>query len=253
MGPSRRTFIGGIGGAAASAALSACGSGADPNTFIIGATATGAPFSFIDTQSGELTGAMVDIAKAVAANMGIDARVDTLAFAALIPSLATRKIDVIAAAMLRTPEREQVVSFSDPVYAYGGAVVWRSGGARPCAALSDLAATKVGVQIGTRFVDQLLAAGVRDVTTYDNLSDSLRDLSNGRVDAVYADEPILSHRLRTENAAPFEFASDFVAPSAEEVCLVMRKDDNVRLARVNQAIAALLLGEIPSILARWGL
>lgn len=252
MRPSRRTFIGGVGGVVAGAALSACGSG-DQNTFIIGATATGAPFSFIDTQTGELTGAMVDIAKAVTANMGVEARVDTLAFAALIPSLATRKIDIIAAAMLRTPEREQVVSFSDPVYSYGGAVVWRAGDARPCASLSDLTGTRVGVQIGTRFFDQLIAAGVRDVTTYDNLADCLRDLGNGRVDAVYADEPILAHRLRTESAAQFELAADFVAPSAEEVCLVMRKDDGVRLARVNQAIAALRDGDIPSILARWDL
>ncbi len=46
-------------------------------------------------------------------------------FSALILSLAAGKIDMIAAAMLRTPERERVVAFSDPIYHYAGALIVR--------------------------------------------------------------------------------------------------------------------------------
>ena len=39
-------------------------------TYIVGSTATGVPFSFIDVKTNTLTGAMVDIVKAVAADAG---------------------------------------------------------------------------------------------------------------------------------------------------------------------------------------
>ena len=53
----------------------------------------------------------------------------------------------------------------------------------------------VGVQVGTRFFEQLQAAGAKQVKTYDNLMDMLRDLSADRIGAAYGDEPILAYEL----------------------------------------------------------
>ena len=39
-------------------------------------------------------------------------------FSALIPSLTSNKIDIISAAMLITPARQEVIDFSDPVFPY---------------------------------------------------------------------------------------------------------------------------------------
>lgn len=252
-GWSRRKVLRAGGLAAVIAATSACSS-RDPGQVRIGATATGAPFSFSSPDGRELVGAMVDIGRAVVGDAGFTPSVETTPFAALIPSLATRKIDVIAAAMLRTPEREQVVAFTDPVYRYGGGLMVRDGEAgHDYADLSGLADRRVAVQIGTRFVDQLAEAGVTDVRAYDNLSDSLRDLSNGRVQVVYGDAPILKHQIASGAAGGLRLAEGFSSPALEEVCLVVRRDDAELLARLNQSIARLRDTVIAGVIEDWGL
>jgi len=96
---------------AASAAVAACSrSVLDARQLRIGSSPTGVPFSFVDPWSNELTGSMVDTAALVARAIGRVPDLRITSFGALIPSLTAGKIDLIAAAMLRTPEREAVVS-----------------------------------------------------------------------------------------------------------------------------------------------
>ena len=155
--------------AAASAVLTNCQRAPASTAVAVGSTATGVPFSFIDPRTNALTGALVDIMDAVARTAALPVRLEALPFAALIPSLTARKIDVIAAAMFKTPAREKIVAFTNPVYAYGGGVVLPSHDPRPVLRLEDLRGRRVGAQVGSVFVGQLKAAGVQDVLTYDNL------------------------------------------------------------------------------------
>ena len=221
--------------------------------FIVGSTATGVPFSFIDMRTYDLTGAMVDIARAVGAEAGFAVQMQVTAFAALIPSLTAKKIDIISAAMLRTPAREAVAAFSAPVYAYGGAVALRADDAASHPSLERLRGRRVGAQVGTRFVDQLDAAGVDGVKTYDNLADCLRDLRLGRLDAVFGDAPIIRYYLRVTGADRIRLDESYRPAELEEVCLVLRKDDPELLARVNAAISRIRTTTIAGIVAKWGL
>lgn len=221
--------------------------------FVVGSSATGVPFSFLDVETNALTGAMIDIVEAAAAQARVPAAFQVVPFSALIPSLTARKIDMIAAAMLRTPERERVVAFSDPVYAYGGGLVVAAENPRPYARLEDLRGLKVGAQVGSRFVDQLTAAGVPGVKTYDSLSDILRDVRLKRLDAAYGDEPILRYYLRITRTKALRLVESYQPTGLEDVCLILRKDDRALLERVNAAIAAIRGSTLPPILAKWGL
>ncbi len=223
-----------------------------PGEIIVGSSATGVPFSFIDPWTNELTGSMVDTAQAIAGAIGLSADMRIVPFSALIPSLTAGKIDIIAAAILRTPERAEIVAFSDPVYAYGGGLVVPVTDRTPWPDLAALRDKRVGAQVGTRFIDQVREAGVRDVPTYDNLSDMLRDLGHGRIDAAYGDEPILRYQLRTGARKGLRLVSEFRAPAKEELCLVLRKGEPL-LPRVNAAIADLRRTAIPAIVNHWGL
>src|SRR5580704_82217 len=75
----------------------------------VGATATGVPFTFMDLRKRQLTGAMVDIVQAIGEDASFGVRLELMPFAALLPALSSGKIDMIAAAMLRTKAREQIV------------------------------------------------------------------------------------------------------------------------------------------------
>ncbi|MBV8622219.1 MAG: transporter substrate-binding domain-containing protein, partial [Herbaspirillum sp.] len=89
------------------------------SSYNVGATSTGVPFTFLDIKTNKLQGMMVDTVTAVGSKAGFSVNIQQTPFAALIPSLTGNKIDIIAAAMLKTEARAQIVDFSDPVYSYG--------------------------------------------------------------------------------------------------------------------------------------
>ncbi len=229
------------------------GTPAPVRTYIVGSTATGVPFSFIDVKTTTLIGAMVDIVKAIAADSGFTIDLRVTAFGALIPSLTTKKIDIISAAMLKTPARAKVVDFSEPVYAYGAGIVVPVSGHKEYKSIEDLRGTSVGAEVGTRFVDQLKVAGVGEIRTYDNLMEMLGDLSVGRIGAAYGDAPIFKYQLAQAGIKSARLAAEFRPPSVEDVCLVVRKGDIELLGRINTSIRHLKTTAILSILNRWGL
>lgn len=231
--------------------VASCGEASDRKTYVAGSTTTGVPFSFLDPASNELTGAMVDVVKAVFADAKLQLEVQVVAFAALIPSLTAAKIDLIAAAMAKTDERAKVVDFSTPVLSYGAGVVVPAADAKQYATIADLNGMTVGAQVGTRFVRQLEEAGAT-VKTYDGLSDVLRDLDNGRLQAGYGDQPIFAYRLGQTKSASLKLATGFTPPSREEVCLITAKGSAL-LPQLNRSIETLRATRIAEILAKWGI
>jgi polar amino acid transport system substrate-binding protein len=198
-----------------------------PGEIVVGSSPTGVPFSFVDPWTNELTGSMIDAARSVVGAVSLQPSFAIVPFAALIPSLLARKIDMISAAMVRTPEREKVVAFSEPVLPYPAGLVVRSGDRGLYPDLGALRDRRVGVQFGTRFVEQLQAAGVREVVTYDGPADILREVSLGRLQAGYGDEPIFRYQLRVGPKRDARLVGEFRAPSLEYLCFVLRREDPV--------------------------
>jgi polar amino acid transport system substrate-binding protein len=246
--PSRRALLGALAGIATGACARRPASG----TVRVGSSATGVPFSFVDPWSNELTGFMVDTVTLVAATANLPIELEVVPFSALIPSLLAHRIDMIAAAMLRTPQRAQVAAFSNPVFSYGGGLVVAASNHNQYRSLTDARHLRVGAQVGTRFTDQALAAGIQQVPTYDNLADMLRDLSHGRIDAVYGDAPILAYHMKTGARPNLRMVKEFVSPAEEPCCLILRRDDP-RIGAVNAAIDPLRTQRIPALARHWGL
>ncbi len=67
------------------------------------------------SSSGALIGFEVDLAKKLAADMGVKADIRALAWEGIIGNLQRGEIDVIAAGMAITPERALKVNFSQPI------------------------------------------------------------------------------------------------------------------------------------------
>ncbi len=245
---SRRAALAGLSGSL----LAACARARDPRDVVIGASPTGVPFSYVDPVSNRLTGAMVDIAAMLAAGLGLNPEFRVVPFASLVPSLMTGRIDLIAAAMLRTPAREALVGFSHPVFAYAGALALRADHPGHYPDLASLKALRVGAQIGTRFVDQLHDAGVPGIVTYQGLGDMLRDCVHGRIDAAYGDEPILRTILRVGPRWPLRLAGEFRAPGKEALCLIGRRGAGL-IARIDGALDGPARGRLAPILRHWQL
>jgi polar amino acid transport system substrate-binding protein len=93
--------------------LAASCSSKSRDKLIIGMELAYPPFEMTDEQ-GRPAGVSVDLAKALGQHLGREIEIQNLPFDGLIPSLKTRKIDLIISSMTATPERAQSIDFSEP-------------------------------------------------------------------------------------------------------------------------------------------
>lgn len=82
-------------------------------TLTVGMELSYPPFEMTDTK-GQPVGVSVDLANALGAALGVKIKIKNMTFDGLIPSLKTRKIDLIISSMTSTAERTQSIDFSDP-------------------------------------------------------------------------------------------------------------------------------------------
>ena len=84
-------------------------------------TAGNMPPLNMTTKEGELIGYEVDLAKNMAAAMGVRAKMEVMPFAELLPALQSGKIDLILSNMTITPGRNLKVAFVGPYFESGKA------------------------------------------------------------------------------------------------------------------------------------
>lgn len=220
----------------------------------VGVTTTGIPFTFVDTQTQEPTGAMVDLAEAIAAKTGDSVNFQITAFSALIPALKTGKIDMISAGMFATEKRAEIVDFTDEVYRYGDAMFVSAEDDTPYT-IDDMAGEVVGAQVGTTFADALKAKGIfKEIKLYDSLADIMRDVKLGRLKAGFGDKPIIAYQISQKPALGVQIVDSYKTDKESPVALAVSKDNPELLKRVNAAIAEMKSsGELDAIFDKYGL
>jgi len=228
---------------------------AQQQTLRVGSTPTGVPFSFLDTKTNTIQGIMVDLITAIGKEAGFSVQIEPMQFSTLIPALQSNKIDLIAAAMYATPVRAQVVDFSSTVITYGEGLVVPAGDTKDYTSLADLKGYTVGAQVGTAYVEPLQKSGLfAEVKIYDTIPDILRDVSAGRIQAGFADLPIVAYNLQQGGFPSVRLARSYVSVITGSVGIAARKSDPALLAQVNAALDKLRAdGTLKAILAKWGL
>lgn len=211
----------------------------------VGIDATYPPFGSIE--GGELSGFDVDIAGAIARELGVTAELVNASFDGVFPALQNGTFDAVISAVTITPERAATMLFSDPYIAAGQQIVVRNDST--IAGPEDLTGRTVGVQINTtaQFVMEK-RAGVT-IAKYNTIDLALLDLQNGRVDAVASDGPVLRYMVRRSFAGLKPAGAEY---TDEQFGIVLaRGSDDLRRA-VNAALWRLQDGgEYRKIYATW--
>jgi ABC-type transport system substrate-binding protein len=159
----------------------------EATTIIVGTSATQPPMEFLDEQ-GELVGLDVDLMRAVAEAVGLEAEfVDTPANT-LIAGLDAGQFDAVISSLRITPELEELADFTQPYLNAGQVVVVRTG-TEDIHSHRDLVGRKVGVQLrsaGAEAVEKIEGAVIQ---TYDTIDLAFVDLANKQLDAVVTAAP----------------------------------------------------------------
>ncbi len=147
------------------------------------------PEAFQDANK-QPTGIDWDINKAVLDVLGIQKiNVVWMPWESVIPSLLSRRIDVIGADIHVTPERMKVISFSGPAWWYGPVLIVQKGNPLNITGYDQLKGKRVGSITGSAADLYLRRIGVQ-TTEFKQEVDELQSLNQGRLDAVLEDDVV---------------------------------------------------------------
>ena len=161
------------------------------------------PFFNIDGKN--ITGLDWDINVAALHYMGVKTiKTVTLQWPEMVPSLLSKKIDVIAGNIHGNPGRYKNFAFTAPAWWYATVVVAAKGNPKGIKAWSDLqkSGMKLGAIAGSQAAAWLKDTKVADVTLFTNASTEFAALSGGRVDALVEDDPTSAVYIKTNPTAP---------------------------------------------------
>jgi len=148
------------------------------------------PPEFFQDANKQASGIDWEINKAVLDTLGITkVNVVWMPWESVIPSLLSKRIDVIAADIHVNPERVKVISFSGPAWWYGPVVVVPKGNPMKVTKYEDLKGKKVGAITGSAADLYLRRVGV-ETTPFKQEVDELQSLNQGRLDAVLEDDVV---------------------------------------------------------------
>jgi L-cystine transport system substrate-binding protein len=218
-------------------------------TLRIAVEGTYPPFNFKDKQTGELTGFDVDVAKLLAAKLGVKPEFVTTEWSGILAGLAAGKYDVISNQVGITPEREKAFDFSDPYTISAAQLIVRKDEQRKFGNLEDLKGKKVGVGQGSNYEQKAKAVPGIEVKSYPGAPEYLQDLSAGRIDAALNDSLMVSYLLKT-STLPLKAGAP--VGEVQKMGIPFRKGNPQFKAAINKALdEALKDGSFNKVSVKW--
>ena len=251
---SKRQFVLSLAALSAGLLLSACQKAAPPaaeapaaaasapapaaKVYVVGTDPTYAPFEF-QNEKGEIVGFDIDVVAAVAKAAGIEVKFVSTPWEGAFNALTQGDRDILVSAVTITDERKQTLDFSDSYFEAHQliAVPEKS----KVAKLEDLKRAKVGVQTSTtgeEVVVKLQGKNSANVKRFESIPLALSELQAGGVDAVVADNGVVTNYLANNPNAKFKAVND--ASFAPELYgIVVKKGNAELLGKINAGLAAI--------------
>jgi polar amino acid transport system substrate-binding protein len=218
----------------------------------IGMTGNQPPFT-MKAKNGELIGYEVDLAKALAKNMGVKLKLVEMPFSDLLGALKTGKVDAVMSGMTMTPERNLEVLFAGPYILSGKAILTKS------KLIEEISAATTATEKKYRIVTLKGSTSVEFVKTYmpkheliliDNYNDGVTMVLNDKADALVADKPICVITLMKNQGK--DLVTSDKPLTIEPIGMALPSDDPQFLNLVENYIASLQLsGTLPLLEKMW--
>jgi polar amino acid transport system substrate-binding protein len=248
--------VGLIACAAAAILVAPAGAARHAKTLVFCSDTTYPPMESLS--GGKAVGADVDIAGAVAKQLGDTASIKTTGFDVIIPALLQKKCDAIISAMTDTSARRKQVDFADYV-TVGAFLMVKKGNPAHISTLASLSGKSVAVEAATTEKAALDVEnkalgkqGKAKITIKIYTADTIAAAAilAGKVDAYFADATPVLYYVKTTHGK-FQSAGKQIESAPEGIAT--RKGDPLG-AQIKTAIAKLYAnGTMKTILAKWGL
>lgn len=218
--------------------------------YINGIDANFPPFSVID-QWGNPDGFDVRALDWIAQEMGFKVKHQPVDWDGIIPSLRSKKIDIIASGLSITEDRKKLVNFTVAYWTIRHVLLAKRD-AKITADRALAAGHKIGVQRGTaeaRWIEENLIkkAGKRfELVHYDSVALAVEEIIDDRVTAVaMEDAPALAAAAKH----PVKIIGGF-GMGDREYGYAVRKEDGALLRKLNEGLKRLMKSEHWDVLKR---
>lgn len=198
----------------------------------VGTDAAYAPFTYQD-ENDNYVGFDMDLINAVAEDAGMKIEISNMNFDGIIPALQNGNIDVAVAGMSITPERQQIVDFTNPYYTTGMSIAIRKE-TKDINSMSDLEGKIIGVTIGTTEANEAHKIPNATVREFNTLPDTFTELKNKGVDAILNELPTNQYYITSTNSDFATIAAPLSHP--ESLAIVIRKGNVDLQAKLNKSL-----------------
>jgi polar amino acid transport system substrate-binding protein len=228
----------------------------EDGTLSVGSDIAYAPMEFFIEGTEDPDGFDIDLGKAIAEELGVEAEFINTGFDGIIPALQTEEFDIIMSAMTVNPERSEEADFVEYL-SVGTGILVPAGNPEGISSIEDLCGLTVAVQVGTIQVDMLDAQNDAcdepiEVVTFDTNPLAVEDVRTGGADANLADFPVAVLDAEESGGELVEILDEQldVAPYG----IALRKESPELKAAIDEALQALQDdGTYDELLEKWGL
>ena len=187
------------------------------------------PFNYVE--GGDLKGFDVEIGKALAKEMGLEANPITNPWESIVQGLKGKKFDIVLGSMAITEKNQKEVNFTQPYY-YSGGSIFVAEGNDEIKTVEDLKDKRIGVVAQSTY-DVAAKEYTDDIKYYTGDVTALNDLTvKGRLDAVIT-APVIGLEAR-EAGLKIKQAGDPLW--IERAGIAVRKEDEKLLEALNKAL-----------------
>jgi polar amino acid transport system substrate-binding protein len=224
--------------APAPAPVAAAPAPAPAKVYVVGTDAAYAPFES-QNEKGEIVGFDIEVVQAIAAKAGIQVKFVNTPWEGIFNTLQQGDRDMVVSAVTITDERKQTMDFSDPYFDAAQLIAVKE--TSKVAKFADLKKLKVGVQTGTtgdEAVSKLLGKTSTNIKRFESTPLALKELESGGVDAVVADNGVITHYVANNPGGKFKMVADkeFVP---EQYGIALKKGNTELQGKLNQGLAAI--------------
>ena len=206
------------------------------------------PFSMPD-EDGNLIGFDADVARELAARLGVEPRLQQAEFSSIIAGIQTGAFDISVASHAKTEERARAVTYAaEPYYYSGGQLFVRDD--TEYQSIDELAEANaaIAVDLGGTNQQWLEEYGYPNIATYSGVQDSLLAVASGRADAIFT-SPVVGY-LAIEEGQPLRAIDGLLFE--ENAWITVANGQPELIEAVNQALDEMRAdGTLEEISMKW--
>ena len=213
-------------------------------TLVLGLDDASPPMGYKDTETGDIIGFDIDIAKEVCSRLGIELKLQPIDWNNKQSELENGNVDCLWNGFSKTPERDEQFNLSIPYMKNEQIILVKTDS--DYQTLEDLAGKTIGVQADSSAESALEAEenkefkdSLGEIVKIEDYAMAVLEIQNGTIDAISIDEVVARFYLNNDPDA-YRILSDSdgnaLSLATEDYVIGFRKSDNALKEKVEEAL-----------------